>query len=219
MRLAFWILLFTNLVLLVWAQGYFTKADEGREPERLERQLNPAQLKIVAGPVATAVATAPSPSAASDTAQACKRISGLSTAEAGSLAKVMNDLSGWQISIVAEEAPPLHWVLIPTLQSRSMAEKKREELRLLGVNEHQTVEHAVHGPFAVSFAMLPKETEAAEILQGLQRKGVRSARIVSLASTPRSAAELRAPATILSQKLPSLVALFASAIVGDCARP
>lgn len=215
MRLAFWVLLLVNLILLVWEQGYFQAADTGREPERLQRQINPAQLRIVSG---AAVASAP-PATEHVPALACRRITGLTAAEANSLTKVLAGLPDWQISTVPHELPPMHWVAIPNIPARATAEKKRDELRQLGVGDHQIVEHATHGPVAISFTTLPNESAANDVLQALERKGVRSARVLQLPPTTGNAAELRAPAALLTQKLPDLTALFAAASVGDCAQP
>lgn len=216
MRLAFWTLLLANLILLVWEQGYFQAADTGREPERLQRQINPAQLRIVSG--AAVVAGTPL-ATESVPAKACRRITGLTTAEANSLTKVLAGLPDWQISNVPYESPPMHWVAIPNIPARTTAEKKRDELQQLGIVDHQIVDHATHGPVAISFATLPNESAANDVLQALERKGVRSARVLQLPPATGNAAELRAPAALLTQKLPDLTALFASASVGDCAQP
>lgn len=212
MRLAFWILLLANLVLLVWAHGYFSSAEEGREPERLTRQIHPEKLRIQPN---GAAATTPE----SKATPTCTRLAGLTPAEADSLAKALAGRTGWQVSIGTEELPAMHWVAIVGLPSRAVAEKKRDEIRLMGIGDMQIVEHEVHGPFAVSLAMLPNESAANERLQNLQRKGVRSARILLLKQATRNAVELQAPANALTQKLPELVALFPSASVGDCTSP
>lgn len=217
MRPAFWALLLVNLILLfVWGSGFFAGGEEGREPQRLEHQLNSEQLRIVArselpAPAAVAEAT--------KRALLCKRITGLEKSEADSLVKAVEGLQDWQILVIPEKPQLLHWVVIPGLANRVAAEKKREELRLLGVQEHQVVEHATFGPFAVSLAQFADESAATDAFQKLQRKNVRSARIVMQDASPKSAAELRAPAQMLFHKLPDLAALFPATSVGECSVP
>ncbi|MDI6750281.1 MAG: hypothetical protein ACOY6N_06060 [Pseudomonadota bacterium] len=46
MRLAFLILLFANIVLFVWGQGYAGSREAGREPARLTQQLAPDKLTV-----------------------------------------------------------------------------------------------------------------------------------------------------------------------------
>lgn len=225
MRLAFWILVVLNLVLLAGAQGLFGGGEGGREPDRLARQLKPEQLRIVAA--ADAAPAVPPPAEPAPAAPpppppvelACKRIEGLAPAEAESLTKALADLPDWQTRVIALDVPPSYWVAIPGLSSRTTAEKKRDEVDLLGIKDHEILESTPLGPFAVSFGRLTDETAAKELLQGLQKKGVRSARVVSPPVPERKAVELRAPAAVLDQKLPELAALFATASIGDCSVP
>jgi hypothetical protein len=224
MRLAFLILLFANLLLFGWTGGYFTVSEAGREPERLDRQLQPERLRILPATAlqaatATPVSTTPDSTTPADAGQACRQIGGLTPAEAEALAKTLSSLPDWRVRVIPQEVPPLHWVVIPGLPNRATAEKKLGELKSLGIEQVQVVEHAVHGPFAISFAMLPAEPAANDLLQDLQRKGVRSARALTLPGSQRSQAELHAPAALLAQKMPDLVALFANATVGECAKP
>ncbi|WP_172599986.1 hypothetical protein [Sulfuricystis multivorans] len=46
MRLAFLILLFANIVLFLWGQGYAGSQEAGREPARLMQQLAPEKLSV-----------------------------------------------------------------------------------------------------------------------------------------------------------------------------
>jgi hypothetical protein len=194
-------------------------SEAGREPERLDRQLQPERLRILSAAGTPAPASTPASPTNTDAGLVCRQIGGLTPAEAETLAKTLSSLPDWRIRVIPQEVPPLHWVVIPGLPNRTTSEKKLGELKLLGIEQVQVVEHAAHGPFAVSFAMLPAEPAASDLLQGLQRKGVRSARIILLPGSPRSQAELHAPTALLAQKMPDLVALFANATVGECANP
>ena len=49
-RLFFFLLVFANLLFFAWAQGYFGRTDENREPQRLAQQLQADKLRIVRTP-------------------------------------------------------------------------------------------------------------------------------------------------------------------------
>lgn len=209
MRLAFIVLLLANLVLFAWGQGYLGEAEAGREPERLQQQIEPGKLRILP---AGAVSAAPA------AALLCQRIEGLSAAEADTFKRRdMAGTPGWTVTLIPDNEAAGHWVVIAQLPSRAVAEKKRTELRQLGVKEGQIVEDAVQGPFAVSLGVFRSQALAEEFLQSITRKGVRSAQLARRDITPEKfVVELRAPADELQRKLPELMASLAGASRNDC---
>lgn len=58
MRVAFYVLLLANLVILVWGRDYEDARNREREPERFEQQLAPEKLRF-APPAAAQPATEP----------------------------------------------------------------------------------------------------------------------------------------------------------------
>jgi hypothetical protein len=220
MRLAFWILLLANLLLFVWGQGFFAAKQEGREPERLQRQLEQDKLHILKNDGAQA---APAATAAAATAAgpACRRLEWLSAEEAAALRAAVAALPGWQAGQPTPRSEgPAHWVVIPELASRALAEKKQGELDKLGIKEGEVVETAAHGPFAVSLGVFRNQQLADEFLQSLAKKGVRSARLVQRTLAPaKFALELRAPAEELDQKVPALLPPQAQVKLADCVAP
>ncbi len=209
MRLAFLVLLLANLVLFSWGQGYLGEVDAGREPGRLQQQIEPDKLRILpAGPVP----------AAPTAALLCQRIEGLSAAEADTFKRRdMAETPGWTVTLIPDNEAAGHWVLIAQLPSRAAAEKKRTELRQLGIKEGQIVEDAVQGPFAVSLGVFRSQALAEEFLQSMTRKGVRSAQLARRDIKPEKfVVELRAPADELQRKLPELMASLAGASRNDC---
>jgi hypothetical protein len=214
MRLAFFALLFANAVLLAWAQGYWGEQATGREPERLRRQIEPEKLRIATVAATTAGATV------ADTPHACKRIEWLSAAEVATIKKTLAALPGWEVSQTPRQDPPVHWVVIPELPSRLLAEKKRTELRQMGITEGEIVEHATLGPFAVSLGVFRGQSLADEFMQLLARKGVRSARLVKRElPAEKFALELRAPADELNRKLPEWMTPLTGVTLADCSKP
>jgi hypothetical protein len=217
MRLAFWILLLVNLLLFVWGQGFFAAKQEGHEPERLQRQIEVDKLRILkddAQPVTPAAMSAAAPGAA----LACRRLEGLSAEEAAALLSTVAALPTWAAGqpLLRSEAPT-HWVVIPELSSRALAEKKKGELEKLGIKDSEIVEAATQGPFAVSLGVFRNQQLADEFLQSLTKKGVRSARLIQ--RTPpaaKFAVELRAPAEEIDQKVPDLLPPQAQVKLVDC---
>jgi hypothetical protein len=218
MRLVFIVLLLVNLVLLVWGQGLVGGQEAGREPERLKQQIDPDRLHIVRGEAEPAPPPPPPPPVVEP--PACKRIEGLAGAQVETVKKALADDARWEVRDFPLPGATAHWVVIPDLPSRVMAEKKRAELRQLGVNEGQVVENATLGPFAVSLGIFRSEQLAQDYLQSVGRKGVRSAKLAKHElPADRFALELRAPAAELARRLPDLLVPLAQVSVADCAAP
>lgn len=219
MRLAFWVLLLANLLLLVWGQGFFAANEEGREPERLQRQIDADKLRILREPAPPA--NPPMAGAAVSVAPACRRIEWLSAEESAAVRTAAAALAGWEAGQPQPRSEaPTHWVVIPELASRALAEKKKGELDKLGIKDGEIVEHATQGPYAVSLGVFRNQQLAEEFLQSLAKKGARSARLIQRTPSPaRFAVELRAPAAELDQKLPDLIPPQAQAKLVDCAAP
>ncbi len=211
MRIAFWLLLLTNLLLYAWTQGIIGPQEPSREPERLSRQITPEKLRIVSD-------TAPIAATTDQPTIVCKRIVGLSADEAKSLTDAVHVRGGWETQTQPLAAAPMHWVAIVDLPSSALAEKKKVELRLFGVAESEVLPGMTPGSFAVSLGLFREPQRAQEFLQRLIAKGVRSAKIVPR-ETPsdRFAVELRAPAEPLAATLPGLSAALPSAVTQDCA--
>jgi len=214
MRLAFFFLLLANLVLLVWSRGYFGLPEEGREPERMQRQITPEKLHIL--PASGAVAATP----ATTVPLSCKRIAWLTAAETGSIRDALASLSGWSVSQSARQAADLHWVAVPGLASRELAQKKKVELLQLGIKEGEVVEDARHGPFVLSLGLFNNRKFAEDHLQTLTRRGVRSAQMLKRESAAESyALDLRAPVGQLDGRLTELMTVLPQATLTDCPEP
>lgn len=224
MRLAFLVLLLVNLVLLIRELGYLGGQETGREPERLTRQLVPEKLRILSTlPADDAAVPSPplSPLPASPLPLieeiGCKRLEGLTAAAAASVRNDLAAVSGWEAHLFPQHEPLAHWVLIPELSSRVVAEKKKTELRQLGIHQGQIVEDVLLGPFVVSLGIFRNESLAEEFLQTVMRQGARSARLAKRALPQEKVAlELRAPAAELARKLPDLLKPLLQARVADC---
>lgn len=205
-RPIFFLLVLVNLVVFVWAQGYFGGSDDGREPQRLEQQLHPEKLRIV-----RIVQTAP----ASKEELTCRVISGLTMANAEAL-KTSVTAAGAEARILPQEEPALYLVLIADLANKAAADKKLAELARLGVEGHKLVA-LEGGRHEIILGSFPAETAARELLLGLNKRGIKSAKVDKREQAAvKASVETRGTAATLLQQLPKLIAPYAEATLGDC---
>ena len=207
MRPFFFLLVFANLVFFAWAQGYFGAIDDSREPERLAQQLQAEKLRILPSAPVAAVQTEPI---------ACQIINGLSTADAEVL-KSAPAAVGTELKILPPAEPKIHLVAIVDLANQAVAERKAAELTRFGVTEQKTVALA-DGRHEIILGTFQTEAAANEFLQGLTKRGIKSARVDSRDPAPlKIRVEARAPASILLRQLPLLIAPYAEATLSECA--
>lgn len=213
MRIAFLVLVIANLAFLFWGRSHQEEREAVREPDRLVRQIQPDQIRIRHD----AAPAAGNPAPPHQESTACKRIEGLNAAEAEAIKTASAAALRWESATSPQKDIPAHWIAIVDLPSRPVADKKRAELRQLGVQESQVVEDSRNGPFAVSLGLFRDEKLAGEFLQVLVSKGVRSARMLRRElPSGKLALELRAPAGELAAKLPELLRLLPHATVTEC---
>lgn len=164
-RVVFLLLVFANLAVFVWGAGYLGGGEDGREPERLQQQLEADRLKVSRGDTP--------PKAASD---ACRHVGPLGSAEADAITKAVADQGGSFISIPADE--PNYWVYIPAVSGQP-ADKDIAALKKAGFKEFSLV--AEEGPNlnAISLGTFTKEEAAKEKVARLLKNGIKSARIAN----------------------------------------
>lgn len=206
-RLFFFLLVFANLIFFAWMQGHFGAIDDSREPQRLSQQLHPDRLHIVKDGAVPAAKPA---------ALACRVINGLTTAEAETLRSAAA-AAGTELKLLPPAEPKLHLVAMLDLPNKAAAEKKAAELIRFGVTEQKMVA-LPDGRHEIILGSFATETAAGEFLQGLSKRGIKSARVDSRdPPATKVRIEARAPANILLQQLPLLIAPYAEATLADCA--
>ncbi len=166
MRALFLLLLLANLALLTYAWHVSQQANP--DATLLNQQLNADKVRIIAPrpmvppprPKRACLEWGPFGASELKTAQ--------STLEA---LKLGEQLSSHEMQVVAG-----FWVYIPPLKSKAEVDRKIAELERLGVKDYYAVEG--QGPMknAISLGLFRTEEAAAGYLEGLQQKGVRSAR-------------------------------------------
>ena len=207
MRTFFLLLVFANLIFFAWAQGFLGASDDGHEPQRLTQQLHPEKLRIVQEVQKPAVKIAE---------MACRIISGLSLADAEQL-RVAVEADGGKAVVSPLAMPPIHLVVIADLVNKSAADKKAAELSRLKVEGHLIVA-LEDGRQEIVLGRFDTEPAAQAFLQGLAKRGIKSARVDAREQPAAKAqVETRAPASMLLQLLPKLIAPYADAAIGECA--
>lgn len=205
-RLFFFLLVFANLLFFAWAQGYFGASDDGHEPQRLTQQLHPGKLRIVREGQEPVV---------KKEAAVCRVVNGLTTAEAEAL-KTAVEATGSEASVSPLAEPALHLVLIADLANKAAADKKAAELSRFGVQEQTTVA-LEGGRHEIILGRFDNEAGAAAFLQGLTKRGIKSARIDRREQAALKArVETRGSESNLQQQLPKLIAPYADAAIGEC---
>ena len=198
MRSAFFLLVLANLVFFVWAQGYLGGQETGREPQRLAEQLHPEKLKLSPPPLP----------------QGCKRIEGLAAKDMERLQPLIQE-GGLATSVQTTEEAPSYWVNIPGLPGKDAAERKTAELKVRGVADFHVMQ-AEGGTFVVSLGIFRSESGANDFLLGLNKKGVKSARVDKRKGASATRLEVRGAADILTKHLPEWLAGAAGATATDC---
>lgn len=205
-RLFFFLLVFANLIFFAWTQGHFGAADDGREPQRLSQQLHADKLRILQ--------SGGSP-AAKPAAPVCRVIDGLTTTEAEALRSTAA-AAGTELTLLPSTEPKIHLVAIVDLPNKAAVDKKAAELIRFGVTDQNAVA-LPDGRHEIILGRFASEAAASEFLQGLGKRGIKSARVDSR-DPPATKARVvaRAPAGILLQQLPLLIAPYAEATLADC---
>jgi hypothetical protein len=203
LRLIFFVLVFANLVFYAWAQGHLGGNDAGLEPQRLARQLAPEKLRVVA---AGEMAVKP----------VCRLVSGLLPDQAEGLrARLAGE--GFTVKVDAPAADASYWVHIPPLANAAAAERKTAELRKLGITDYEVRLDEGPARFAISLGLFSTEQAAVDFLQGLGKRGVKSARIEVREKAPQPATlTVSGPGGPLEKSLSAALASLPGAKAGAC---
>ena len=244
LKFIFCSLLAVNAALFAYGQGYLGHfSGNEREPQRLQRQLNPKDLTLVSSERAhrtDASAPAVAANAATDTDAATTTAAGAGTTPA---AKPSPPLACVEIgSFVLAEArrfearlAPLqlgdrqsrrnlpgtevssYIVHIPPQGSKEAADRKAAELRGLGVTNYYVISDNSPLRYGVSLGVFKTEGAAQNQLAMLVKQGVRTARVTPRMSGSRLLAfQFRDVAPSLKADLDKIRADFPNTDVRTC---
>lgn len=166
-RVVFLLLVLANLVAFVWAAGYLGGGDTGREPERLQQQLQPERLKVSRGGT---------PAQAAGPAPVCRRVGPLGAAEAEALDKAVVAGGGSVVQSSIDDVS--YWVFIPAVAGKP-AEQDIAALRKAGFKEFFVVTDEGPSLNAISLGLFAKEEAAKEKMARLVKNGIKSARMAT----------------------------------------
>jgi hypothetical protein len=182
-RIVFFLLLLANLAFFAWT--YLGSGRASDEPQLIEQQLNPQEIRLLSADQVAKLAAerakqaAERPKApAKPPVAACLELGGFSPGDAPQVQKALEPLAlGSRLSQRRAEEVASYWVFMPPLRSRQSANLKAAELKKLGVEDFFIVQEDSKLRFAISLGVFKTEEAANSRLAELKKKGVRTARV------------------------------------------
>ena len=183
MRIAFFLLLLANLAFFAWT--YLGAGRASDEPQLIEQQLNPQEIRLLSSEEVSKLAAERAKQAAErpktpakPPVAACLELGGFGPGDVAQVQKALEPLGlGARLAQRRAEEVASYWVFIPPLRSRQSANLKATELRKLGVEDFFVVQEDSKLRFAISLGVFKTEEAANSRLADLKKKGVRTARI------------------------------------------
>lgn len=175
LRVLILLLLLANAAYFSWSQGLLAAwgiaPTQQSEPQRIAQQIRPEAVRVLPGDEARRieVSAAPKPTE-------CLQAGLFGDAEADSLKQALDSWPGgsWSLEPAVE---PARWIVyMGKYPNADAAEKKKAELRQLGVS-FEAISNTSLEP-GISLGGYPTEAAAKQQLQALSQKGVRTAKVV-----------------------------------------
>jgi hypothetical protein len=183
-RTVFFLLLLANLAFFAWT--YFGAGRASDEPQLIEQQLNPNEIRLLNGEQvaklaadrAKQAAERPKPPPPKAPVAACLELGGFNPGDVAQVQKALEPLGlGSRLSQRRAEEIASYWVFMPPLRNRQSANNKAAELRKLGVEDFFIVQEDPKFRFAISLGVFKTEEAAKVRLEELKKTGVRTARV------------------------------------------
>jgi cell division protein FtsN len=206
MKLAFLLLGLANLVFFAWQQGVFGGLpDSGREPERVNRQVEPERIHVLtqadvqalrakakelptreAAPPPVPSGSAPSsPIAAGDLAgMSCVEVGDFTIENAGRVRQRLEALlTADRITIRSVEAPGWFMVYVPPFKTRVEVDRRAEELRKAGVKELLVIGDNSPMRYGIALGSFKDQDLANRHAADLERRGIKGVRVADKPSS------------------------------------
>lgn len=211
LRAIVFLLVFGNLLLFAFGQGYFGQAGGSGEAERLKSQIAPEKIRTVSRDAPPKLAEPPP--------EGCRALAGLPLERAQRLVELLRGRDAQiRVSQHAVQEPTSWWVIVPPQSNKQQADKKAAELKKIGIEDFFVVQESGPNQHAISLGLFKSEQGAKEYLDTLGKKGVRSARVqVRETAGDNAVVEVRGLPDKLARVLADLPAEFASASTAECA--
>ena len=186
LRFLFVILLLANVAVFAYHQGHLDEfVSNGREPVRLQRQLNADAIQLVSP---SALQAAAEPAQAS-----CMELGNFTAAEARRVEPQLAALAPEQELTrrdIAEASS--HMVMIPPQGSRSAADRRAAELRQAGITDLYVLQEPPEHRWGISLGVFKNEEMARNRLAAVIQQGAANAQIVEhKMALPQVAFQLR----------------------------
>jgi hypothetical protein len=186
LRFLFIVLLLANAAAFAYHQGQLDELiSNGREPARLQRQLNADRIRLV-DPEALQTAAAPA-------LPGCVEVGNFTSTQARRLEPRLAELVPGQELVRREimEASS-HMVLLPPQESRHAAEQHAAQLRELGITDFYILQESSPHRWGISLGVFKNEEGARAHLASVTQQGVNNAQIVEHSmAMPQVAFQLR----------------------------
>ena len=226
MRAFVFLLILANLLFLAWAQGYFGPP-VNPDAFRLQQQLHPERIKVVAhdeAPAEVAVpAVKPAPpeeptKSEQNGAEACLQFADLALADGARVENLLAEKwSAFKAQRTTLEGANGYWVFIAPLASKQEAENKAAELKRLRVPELFIVQESGPNNRAISLGLFSTREAATARLEALRGLGVKSAKVGERGARPALVQlEIRGPQAQSDALRQALGEALPEARPGDC---
>lgn len=223
MRVVFFLFLLANLAFFAWT--YLGSGRASDESQLVEQQVNPLEIRLLsseqvaklAAERAKQVGERPKPPSKPPVA-ACLELGGFNPGDVPQVQKALEPLGlGARLTQRRANEVASYWVFIPPLRSRQSANLKAAELKKLGVDDFFIVQEDSKLRYAVSLGVFKTEEAAKSRLSELQKKGVRTARVVPReTSVQKVYFSIRDVPDALAAKLNDLRQGFAGTELKEC---
>jgi hypothetical protein len=175
MRTLFLLLVTANLALFAWPR-YYATPDGAADPAPQRRQVNPASIRLLAGPELAGLPVLKPKPVTEVAAGSCVEWGGFSVAEAPRAEQALEPLAlGARLAQRRSEETAGWWVFIPPQGNRAAALKKTAELKSLGIDDYFILQDEGKMRWAISLGVFSSEDAARNRLEALRVRGVRSA--------------------------------------------
>ena len=232
MKLFLSLLVVANVLLFGWFRGWMAPfGGDGREPQRLERQLRPEQLRVLPAarqPAAGASGVTPAAAAAGARGSAppatvaalrtagCAQIGPIGEAEYVRVQAALEALSpDLDISAVRLDEVTSWWVYLPPVRGGDVS-RRLADLRDRGVGDTYLMPEGVWKG-AVSLGLFRQEDGAVGLQRTLAQKGVVGVRVIPRGPPPgRMILKVKPVHDAVASELLKLGAEFPEAALGPC---
>lgn len=218
LRLIVLLLVLANGLYFAWSQGYLRPYGYGpqsqAEPQRVQRQLRPADMQVLNAQEAARAEAPPTPAPSAKPPE-CLRAGLFNEQQVADLERALQDklpAGAWQMD---EVVVPARWIIyMGRYANVGLRERKRDELKNLHI-KYEPLSRADMEP-GLSLGAFQTQEQARAGLQALNRRGVRTARVV-LERAEQRGRQLRVPEA--DDALKSRLEEMAPLLAGNTFRP